>query len=92
MNLKLNLCYLSFQNKIKIFQRDILSKTFYHFLNVRMKTNAFQEEAIADHKVENYKNTLQDYGSSRPNLTICKSKYLTICKTMLCIPCKSTQR
>jgi len=39
---------VSFQNKIKIFQEDILSKAFCHFPNVRMRTNAYSEEAIAD--------------------------------------------
>jgi len=45
MNLKLKLGYLSFQNKIK---------TFCHFHIFRMRTNAFREEAISDHKVEEY--------------------------------------
>jgi len=33
VNLKLKLVYLSFQKKIKIFQRDILSRIFCHFPN-----------------------------------------------------------
>ena len=42
--------------------------------DVRMRPNAFYEEAIADQKVEEYKNTLQDYWrSSKPDLTICRS-------------------
>jgi len=54
---KLNhkLGYLSSQWKIKIFRRHILSKAFCHSSNVRMRTNAFREDAIADHKVEEYK-------------------------------------
>jgi len=46
--------YLSSQWKIKIFQRHVLSKAFCHSSNVRMRTNAFREEAIADHMVEEY--------------------------------------
>jgi len=34
VNLKLKLGYLSFQNKINNFQREIWSKTFYHFPNI----------------------------------------------------------
>jgi len=55
MNLKIKLGHLSQQKNIKIFQGDVLSKTFCHFPNIRMGTNAFQEEAIAAHKVEEYK-------------------------------------
>jgi len=47
MNLKLKLGYLSSQKKIQFFQRHILSKAFCHFPNVRMRTNAFREEAFA---------------------------------------------
>jgi len=61
VNLKLKLDYLSFQNKIKNFQRDTLSKDLFHFPNVRMSTKAFCEEAVAYHKVQEYKNKLQDY-------------------------------
>ena len=46
--------YLSSQKKIKIFQRHISSKAFFHFPNVRMRTNVFRQEAIADHKLEGY--------------------------------------
>jgi len=46
-------CALSSQKKIKIFQTHILSKAFCPFPNVRMSTNVYREEAIADHKVEN---------------------------------------
>jgi len=45
---------LKFQKKIKIFQRHMLSKAFCHIPNVRRRTNVFGEEAIADHKVEEY--------------------------------------
>jgi len=39
-----------------------------------MRTKAFREEAISDHKVEEYKNTKQDYWRcSEPDLTICRS-------------------
>ena len=54
VNLSRKLGYLSSHKKIKIFQRQILSKTFFHFLNVRIRTNIFHEDAIADHKVEEY--------------------------------------
>ena len=49
---------ISFQNKIKAFQRDIMSKTFHHFPNFKMTVNAFTE-VITDHKVEEYKDKLQ---------------------------------
>jgi len=39
-----------------------------------MRTNVFREEAIAAHKVEEYKNILQDYWrSSKPESTISKT-------------------
>ena len=50
-----------FQNKIKVFQgfqRDIMSKTFRHFSNLKMTVNAFTEETT-DHKMEEYKDKLQ---------------------------------
>jgi len=51
-----------------------------------MSMNAFHEEAIADHEIKEYQNTLQDYiRSFQPDLTICKSW------NMFCIPCKSIQ-
>ena len=50
----------SFQNKLKNFQRDIMSKTFCHFPNVKVRVDAFPEEAISDRKVEEYKNKLQE--------------------------------
>jgi len=40
-----------------------------------MRTNSFREETIADHEVEEHKNTLQDYWrSSKPDFTICRKK------------------
>jgi len=63
-----------FQKKIKIFQRHMLSKAFCHIPDVRRRTNIFGEEATADHKVEEYKDKLQDYWrSSKLDLTISKS-------------------
>jgi len=53
-NLNRKLDYLSSHKKIKIFQRQILSEAFCHFVNVRMRTNIFREDAIEDHKVEEY--------------------------------------
>jgi len=47
VNLKLKLGYLSSQKKIKFFQRHILSQAFCHFPYVRMRENAFREEAFA---------------------------------------------
>jgi len=85
VNLKLKLGYSGFLNKIKIFERDILSKTV-SFPNIRMRMNALHTKTIADHKVEEYQNVLQDYWrSSKPDLIICASK------TMLCILCKYVQ-
>jgi len=52
-----------------------------------MRTNAFREEAVADHEVEEYENALQDYWrSSKPNLTICRNKNHDY------VYCKSIQR
>jgi len=36
-----------------------LSKAFCHSPNDRMRTSAFREEAIADHKVEEYKTRIR---------------------------------
>ena len=44
IKLKLKFDLLIFQNKIENFRRDILLKTFCHFPNVRMRTNAFRKE------------------------------------------------
>jgi len=38
---------VSSKKKFQIFQRHMLSKAFCHFPNVRMRTNAFREEAFA---------------------------------------------
>jgi len=54
----------SFQNKIENFQSDTLLKTFCYFTNVRMRMNAFREEAITEHKVEEYINKFRDYTGS----------------------------
>jgi len=54
VNLNCMLGYLSSHKKITIFQTQISSKAFCHFLNVRMWTNIFREDAIADHKVKEY--------------------------------------
>jgi len=35
-----------------------LSKAYCHFRSIGMRTNVFREEAIADHKVEEYWNEL----------------------------------
>ena len=48
----------SFQNKIKVFQRDIMSKTFCNFSNLKMTVNAFTE-VVKDHKVEEYRDKLR---------------------------------
>jgi len=73
VNLINKLDCLSLQNKIKIFQGDVVSKTLRYFPNARMITDAFSEEAIADHDVEDYKNKLQDdWWSSKTDLTICR--------------------
>ena len=39
--------YLSSQKYIKFFQKQILSKEFCHFPNVRMRKEASRKEAIA---------------------------------------------
>jgi len=53
-NLNHRLGYLSSLKKITIFQRHVLSKALCPFPNVRTRTNAFLEEATADHKMEKY--------------------------------------
>ena len=55
VNLNRKLVYLSSQKKLK-FLKDahISSKAFFHFPNVRMRTNVFCEEAFANDKVEEY--------------------------------------
>jgi len=44
---------LKFTEEIKIF-KDTYRQKHCHSSNVRMRTNAFREEAIAGHKVEGY--------------------------------------
>ena len=48
----------SFWNKIIVFQKDVMSKTFRHFPNLKRALNAFAE-VIIDHKVEKCKDKLQ---------------------------------
>jgi len=56
-----------------------------------MGPNTLHEKAVADHKVDEYKNMFQDYWrSSKPDLTICASKnhalhYLQILSTLYVI-------
>jgi len=50
---------LSFTEKLKFF-KDKLPKAFSHFPNVRMRMNAFREEKIAGHHLEEYKNKLYE--------------------------------
>lgn len=49
----------SFQNKIRVFQRDILSRNFSHFPNLSRRVNTFPDIEIKDHKLEEYKDKLQ---------------------------------
>ena len=71
---------ISFQNKTKVFQREIMSKTFRHFPNLKMTVNAFTV-VITDHKVEEYIDKLQGLLEEfLRDLTICRSFY---------VPCKS---
>ena len=66
VKLKLKLGYLSSET------------TFCHFPNVRMQANDFREETVADHKAEEYRNTLQDYWrSSKPDLIIYRNKTIS---------------
>ena len=68
------------------FSKRLIVKTFRHFPSLRMRTNAFSEEATADHYLEEHKNTLQDYWRSfKLDLKAQKSK------AMLRILCISIQ-
>ena len=49
---------LNFENKTKVCQREIMSKTLRHFPNLKTTVNAFTE-AITDHKAERYTDKLQ---------------------------------
>ncbi|XP_076330667.1 EPM2A-interacting protein 1-like [Tachypleus tridentatus] len=49
----------SFQNKIRLFQRDILSRNFSYFLNLKRRVNKFLDIEIKDYKLEEYKDKLQ---------------------------------
>jgi len=43
-----------------------------------MQANDFREETVADHKAEEYRNTLQDYWrSSKPDLIIYRNKTIS---------------
>ena len=48
-----------FQNKIRIFQNDLLSKKFSHFSNLSRWINAFPDIEIKNEKLEDYKDKLQ---------------------------------
>jgi len=80
VNLKLTLGYLSFQKKVKTFQRD-------SFPIVRITTNALYEEVIADHKTEEYKLHCKSTGGVPSKI----GPFAGV-ETMLCILCKSFQR
>ena len=63
----------SFHIKIKVFQKDINSKIFCHFSNLRTKVNVISE-VMTEHKVEEYKDKLQGLGrSSNPDLVFFRS-------------------
>ena len=48
----------SFQNKIRVFQRDILSRKFSHFLNISRRVNTFPDIEIKDPKLDENKDKL----------------------------------
>ena len=48
-----------FQNKIRIFQNDLLSKKFSLFPNLSRRINAFPDIEIKNEKLEEYKDKLQ---------------------------------
>ena len=48
-----------FQNKIRIFQNDLLSKKFSYFPNLSRRINAFPDIEIKNEKLEDYKDKLQ---------------------------------
>ena len=50
--------HFDFQNKIKIFQNDLLSKKFSHFPNLSRRINAFPDIEIKNEKLEDYKDKL----------------------------------
>ncbi|XP_042218332.1 general transcription factor II-I repeat domain-containing protein 2-like [Homarus americanus] len=49
----------SFQNKIRVFQRNTLSRNFSHFPHLKRRVNRFPDIEIKDHKLEEYKDKLQ---------------------------------
>ncbi|XP_061468686.1 general transcription factor II-I repeat domain-containing protein 2-like [Rhineura floridana] len=49
----------SFQNEIRVFQRDILSRNFSYFPNLKRRVNTFPDIEIKDHKLEEYEDKLQ---------------------------------
>ena len=71
----------SFQNKIKVFQRDIMLKTFRRFSNLKITMNAFTE-VITDHKVEKYKNKLEEL------LEEFQARFDDLQELKLYVPCK----
>ena len=73
--------HLQILNKIKVFQRDTMSKTFRHFPNLKMTVNAFTE-VITDHKVEEYKDKLQGL------LEEFQARFDDLQELKLYVPCK----
>jgi len=64
----------------------MLSKAFCRYPSVRMRTDVFREEAIADHKWKNNKINCSTTGGVPSQIWP-----FPRVKTMLCIPCKSIQ-
>jgi len=89
VNLNRKLGYLSSHKKIKIFQRQILSKAFCHFLNVRLQTNIQVFFAKAQLQTTKWNNT-KIYCKTTGGVPSQIWPFPRV-KTMLFIPCKSMQ-
>jgi hypothetical protein len=69
---------LSFQNKIKLFQRDLASKKFDHFPNLKSRITAFPDVEIKDSKLKQYERNLETLNCDFEN-RFEKLKKLTPC-------------
>ena len=87
VNLKLKLDYVNFSNKIQISEEVYYKKTFCHFPNVRIRTNAFNERQVQTTKCKNTKENCRSTGGVSSH-----TWPLAGVKTMLCIPCKQCCR
>ncbi|XP_076316710.1 general transcription factor II-I repeat domain-containing protein 2A-like [Tachypleus tridentatus] len=77
--------FFSFQNKIRLFQRDILSRNFSYFSSLKRRVNTSPDIEIKDNKLEEYKDKLQELLDNFPDRFEDLQK-LKICFTFLVNP------